>query len=104
MSLVAVIRGMIFVAPTSAEHLLRQQKSLFSEVQVRQTLLPVFAVLIIFRVETLVVGFCVPELHRITIFFAHFTRDKNLCLPLGDAALALQLVLKHSFSAKTAPH
>ena len=31
LSLVAVIRGMIFVAPTSAE----QQKSLFSEVQVR---------------------------------------------------------------------
>ena len=47
LSLVAVIRGMIFVAPTSAEHLLRQQKSLFSEVQVRQTLLPVFAVLIL---------------------------------------------------------
>ena len=47
LSLVAVIRGMIFVAPTSAEHLLRQQKSLFSEAQVRQTLIPVFAVLIL---------------------------------------------------------
>ena len=47
LSLVAVIRGLIFVAPTSAEHLLRQQKSLFSEVQVRQTLLPVVAVLIL---------------------------------------------------------
>ena len=43
LSLVAVIRGMIFVAPTSAE----QQKSLFSEVQVRQTLLPGFAVLVL---------------------------------------------------------
>ena len=47
LSLVAVIRGMIFVAPTSAEHLLRQQKSLFIEVQVRQTMLPVLAVLIL---------------------------------------------------------
>ncbi len=39
LSLVAVIRGMIFVASTSA--------ALFSEVQVRQTLQPVFAVLIL---------------------------------------------------------